>query len=337
MITCPRCFSKSMYRYGKDKFANQKYLCRNCRHQFTLQPKHLDSSNPNPLCPICQRKTFLWHTYDTYLHFKCNSKLPGHSIKVPISPFTFKKTKFPPFVSASFKRFRFSPTIILTALSLYFECSSSLRQIQRFLKYHFHIRVSHVSIYRWIRHFAAFFKTVSNFLLQHANLQSDEWHADETYIKIHGVKHYLWVLLDSETRVVIAFHLSPDRDGLAALKLFQNAHTITDASPLTIITDGLWAYHMSIQMTYPNTSHHVYTSFADIQNNNLIESFNKTFKAWYKTKKGFHSFSSALDSISNFLFYYNFIHSHSSLSNLSPAMVAGVKYTEEQKDHWFLF
>ena len=32
------------------------------------------------------------------------------------------------------------------------------------------------------------------------DLNSDEWHADETVIKIAGVKHYIWFIIDSETR-----------------------------------------------------------------------------------------------------------------------------------------
>ena len=202
---------------------------------------------------------------------------------------------------------------------------------------HWNVCVSHVSIYRWIRHFASFFKTVSHFLLQKANLQSDQWYADETYIKIKGQQHFLWILLDSETRVVIAFCLSSVRDSNTALTLFEKSRNITDASPLTIITDGLYAYNMPILLAYPKSKHHRYHSFAEECSNNILESFNKTFKAWYKTKKGFHSFDSAIDMISNFLFYYNFIHRHSSLSRQAPASVSGVPYTQEQAKHWFLF
>lgn len=249
---------------------------------------------------------------------------------------SFKKN-FPNFYKASFKRFRFEPNIILYALVLYFENSCSLRQIQSFLKSFFSVSVSHVSIYHWVRHFASFFKTVSNFLLQKANFDSDEWHADETYIKINGIKHYLWILLDSETRVVIAFHLSAARDNSSALALFKKSRSITESQLLTIITDGLDSYNVSVTAAYPKAKHHVYTSFSDVLNNNLIESFNKTFKAWYKTKKGFCSFDSALDMISNFLFYYNFIRCHSSLSYITPASVAGIIYSQEQAKHWFLF
>ncbi len=106
----------------------------------------------------------------------------------------------------------------------------------------------HVTIYRWIRRFTPFFKAVSNPLLQTANLQSNEWHADETFMKIRGVTHYLWILLDSEKRVVIAFYLSALRDSSAPLQLFQEAHCLTDAQPAAIITDGLWAYAMPIKM-----------------------------------------------------------------------------------------
>ena len=31
---CPRYNSHLLYKYGKDKFGNQKYQCRVCKHQF---------------------------------------------------------------------------------------------------------------------------------------------------------------------------------------------------------------------------------------------------------------------------------------------------------------
>ena len=81
---------------------------------------------------------------------------------------------------------------------------------------------------------------------------------------------------------------------------------------------------MLLMLVYPESKRHVYDFFRDDVTNNIIESFHKTFKAWYKTKKGLHCFESALDIISNFLFYYHFIHSHLSLFGQAPASVAGV-------------
>ena len=67
----------------------------------------------------------------------------------------------------------------------------------------------------------------------------------------------------------------------------------------------------------------------------MIESFHQTFKAWYKRKKGFHCFKSAI--ISNFLFYYHFIHSPSYLLGQTPVSVVGVAYSQQQAKHLFLF
>ena len=49
----------------------------------------------------------------------------------------------------------------------------------------------------------------------------------------------------------------------------------------------------------------------------------------------FIGMESTLDMISNFLFYYHFIHSHFYLSGQTPAV--GVAYSQEQTKHFFLF
>ncbi len=51
-----------------------------------------------------------------------------------------------------------------------------------------------------------------------------------------------------------------------------------------------------------DVTHICVESFKDDISNNLIESFNKQFKAWYKTKQGFNSFDSANNLISMFVF-----------------------------------
>jgi transposase-like protein len=55
------------------------------------------------------------------------------------------------------------------------------------------------------------------------DLGSDEWHADETVVKIAGVKHYIWFIVDSKTRFVIGYHLSPYRDSPQTVSLFDEA------------------------------------------------------------------------------------------------------------------
>lgn len=77
-------------------------------------------------------------------------------------------------------------------------------------------------------------------------------------------------------------------------------------------------------------------SFQDDVSNNFIESFNKQFKAWYKTKQGFSSFRSANNLISMFLFFFNFVRPHSALNGLTPAQVAGLNLPKHRKRRFLL-
>ena len=59
-------------------------------------------------------------------------------------------------------------------------------------------------------------------LMPALDFNSDEWHADETVVKILGKKYYIWFIIDSETRFVLGFHLSPHRDSPQAFSLFNS-------------------------------------------------------------------------------------------------------------------
>ena len=73
----------------------------------------------------------------------------------------------------------------------------------------------------------------------------------------------------------------------------------------------------SYLLNYPNSVHHKYSAFSDDLNNNFIES------------------DVAL--ITTFIYHYNFLHEHSSLNNLTPAMVAGANYSDKDIKNWMLF
>jgi len=324
-----------LHKYGKDKYGNQKYLCKTCYSQFapTKQPKKL---NKYPRCPKCSKATYIWHRYDTYVHFKCGNKKCNHSFKKPIAPpkninnQTFKK------LSKPFKNFRFPPHLIFTVLNLYFDCNVSSRKIKRFIYKAFGVKVSHVTICEWTKHFSDWFLAISKDIFENLDLASDEWHVDETFIKIKGITHYLWILIDSETRVIISYILSDKRDSSSAYELFYKSKIVTSNKPLFIVSDNLDSYNFPISFLLENSIHHKYKAFSDYLNNNFIESFNKTFKDWYKTKKGFKSFSSAQSLITGFIFHYNFLRPHSSLNNMTPAEVAGATYNENKVNNWFL-
>ena len=165
------------------------------------------------------------------------------------------------------------------------------------------------------------------------NFDSDEWHADETVVKILGKKYYIWFILDSETRFALGFHLSPHRDSPQAFSLFNSVKQY--AKPNAIVTDRYSAYKVPINSIFA-VPHIRVANFKDDISNNVIEAFNKQFKYWYKTRYGFNSFESANSMIMMFVFFYNFIRPHSSLSNLTPAQVAGLKFSNREQNSLLL-
>jgi len=75
------------------------------------------------------------------------------------------------------------------------------------------VKVSHVTVSNWCKRFApALLNAASPYKKQLSLSESDEWHFDETYIKINGKGLLRLVALDFETRVILDFHISEYRD-----------------------------------------------------------------------------------------------------------------------------
>ncbi|MBV1758231.1 MAG: IS6 family transposase, partial [Dethiosulfatibacter sp.] len=334
----PKCNNyHSFYRYGKDRHGYQKYLCRNCNHQFapdnpssnTLTERHY------PSCPMCSKATFLHHDYEHYSNFRCCDKKCNHSF------FVVKPSAVLP-ASASkltgkndFKRMRYPVHIIMTALAMFYLGKDSFRNIALILRVVHHVTVSHTTIGNWCRKFAPLFNNLALELMPMMNFDSDEWHADETVVKISGKKYYIWFVVDSETRFVLGFHLSRHRDSPQAFTVFNAVKDLGKFSAL--VSDRYSAYKVPVKSVLGSDVKHIRVeSFKDDISNNLIESYHHQFKAWYKTKQGFHSFDSANNLISMFVFFYNFVRPHSSLNGLTPAQVAGLNLTKKQKRKYLL-
>ena len=317
-LKCPKCNNNHRFhKFGKDKFGNQKYRCLECKHQFAPDYKLKQGktkTNKYPPCPVCGKATFLHHDYRDYSNFRCSDKRCNHSFFIP------KPTAaLPPSISNLFgkkdlKRMRHSPFLIITVLYQFFIGKSSTRNISLMLFQLYNIKLSHVTIADWCKKFALIFHSISLSLMPMMNFNSDEWHADETIIKINGKKHYVWFIIDSETRFVLGFHLSPHRNSPQAISLLSYAANIGE--PSAIVSDRYYAYNVPVKSFFPNSKHIRVQSFQDDITNNLIESFNNRFKAWYKTKRGLHSFQSANATISVFVFFFNFIRLHAGLNGL---------------------
>ena len=115
-----------------------------------------------------------------------------------------------------------------------------------------------------------------------------KWHADETYIKVHGRWCYLYRAIDREGNLVEAL-LSEQRDMAAAQRFFTQALDTAGHAPAQVTTDGHDAYPRAIRETLGPGVHHRTSRYK----NNQIEQDHRGIKQRYYPMRGFGSFLSA--------------------------------------------
>ena len=135
---------------------------------------------------------------------------------------------------------RFFTNIISFAVEMYVEVGISLRTLAKKLKKFFNIKVSYEAIRQWVKIYE---KPISRL----ETPKETAWHADETYIKIKGVGHWLWILRCRETGNVLSWRITKSRFFEDAKGLMQDALNVAGTKPESITTDGLYQYAAAIK------------------------------------------------------------------------------------------
>jgi putative transposase len=100
------------------------------------------------------------------------------------------------------------------------------------------------------------------------------WHADETYVKVHGMWCYLYRAIDGDGNLVDSM-LSQNRDMAAAKRFFvRSLHVVGDA-PETVTTDRHGAYPRAIRETLGEGVVHRCSRYL----NNKVEQDHRALKA----------------------------------------------------------
>ena len=198
---------------------------------------------------------------------------------------------------------RFFSSVMSFAVELYTSLSigPSLQGVKNILKKAFNIDVSREAIRQWV--FASK-KDVS----RRKSIESTNWHADETYIKIKGVGHWLWIVYCRDKSYVLSWHISRMRTHKDALKVFKKALSIAGTRPETITTDGLYQYQSAIKKAIgwnwrAQKKKHIISS--GIGKNAIIERLNREVKRRLKWFSTFQTLSSALAFFGLWFYHYN--------------------------------
>jgi transposase-like protein/DNA-directed RNA polymerase subunit RPC12/RpoP len=198
---------------------------------------------------------------------------------------------------------RFFSNIMGFAVELYtsLNMAASLVGVTKILKKVFDLDVSHESIRQWTR---ASKLDVSRRKI----IEATHWHADETYFKIKGQGHWLWVVFCEDTKQVLAWHISKKRLHKDAVTVFRKALDIAGTRPSKITTDGLYQYQSAIKKVmgwewHEYKKRHIIDS--GIGKNAIIERLNREIKRRLKWFSTFQSMNGALAFFGLWFYHHN--------------------------------
>jgi putative transposase len=183
--------------------------------------------------------------------------------------------------------------------------------------------VNESTVYRWVISYA---EKAIRMMESYKPKVSDTWIADETTLKFEHDIHWLWDIIDRDTRFLLASYLSDYRGTKQAERLMELASKRAGKVPKVVITDKLRAYLDGIELAFGGDTEHIQSSpFADKDDTNVIERFHGTIKDRTKVIRGFKTFDTAIIIIDGFLIHYNFFKPHLYLKGKTPAEKAGIK------------
>ena len=152
--------------------------------------------------------------------------------------------------------------------------------------------------------------------------------ADETYIKVRGVKGYVWFIMDAVKRSILGYRVSDNRGvGPCILTMRMALRNFKEKLPqnFKFIADGYSTYPLAAQqffIEYGKKFKFDITQVIGLTNDDavskefrpykqIIERLNRTFKTSYRVKCGYDNFDGANYNVALWVAYYNFLRPHS--------------------------
>jgi putative transposase len=121
---------------------------------------------------------------------------------------------------SKYHRHRFAIEVVEQCVWLYYRFSLSYRNIEEMLAKR-GVQVSYETIRAWCHKFGSLYTAL---LRKQPSRIGSKWHLDEVFIKINGVRHYLWRAVD-QNGVVIDILVQPRRDRGGSLALLPPVAT----------------------------------------------------------------------------------------------------------------
>ena len=371
--TCPFCNAPKPYLYSNNGDKGQ-ILCKVCETTFSPQENRF-SKLTTLRCPHCNHS--LVHKKDRkhFIVHKCvNPKCPYylHNLKkvdkehlekdygkneyklhyiyreFTVDFFKMDLNSLPKNAS-SLKFSKFDSHIMSLCLTLHVNLGLSLRKSAQALKDLYNISISHQQIANYCKTAAICIKP---FVDNYDYGVGDTLTADETYIKIRGVKAYIWFIMDAAKRSIIGYQVSDNRGVgpciLAMRMAFRHFKELPDK--FRFIADGYSAYPLAAQQffrEFGDAFKFDITQVIGLTNDDavskefrpfkqMIERLNRTYKASYRSTNGFDNIEGANYDLALWVAYYNFLRPHNHAGNKVLNEVDLLKGADNMPGKWQL-
>lgn len=341
-IICPRCGATHEYLYDNNG-GNGQYQCKVCA--LTFNENHHADSPMTFKCPYCNHTLECIKSKNDYFIHKCRNlkcsyylrnrkKLPADSSHEDLYKyklhyifrqpkkdlFKMDRSLFPRWFTG-FKYRKNNAYIMGLCLTYHVNLGLSLRKTSQALLDIHNIRVSHTMVANYAKTAAVVIKP---FVDAFDFSPSKAFAADETYIKIRGVKAYVWLIMDAVSRSILGYQVSSRRSLKPCIDTMLMAFSKFKEFPkdLLFVADGYPVYPLASSLFKQYTDYDFdVTQVIGLTNDDavsekfrplkqIVERANRTFKASYRVKCGFDNPEGATYGVALWVAYYNFLRPH---------------------------
>ena len=347
--TCPTCNAPKPYLSWNDGKKKKQIRCKVCLNLHSPSEDNRFSKSNKLRCPHCSNILVPKKNRKHFIIHKCvNTKCPYylHNLKkvdkkdlnedygknkyklhyiyreFQIDFFKMDLNSLPKNAS-SLKFSKFDQNILGLCLSYKINLGLSLRKTAQALNDIHGIKISHQQVANYLKTAAICIKPfVDNYNYDVGNVFT----ADETYIKIRGIKGYIWFIMDAISRSIIGYQISNNRGVGPCIMSMRMAlkHLKELPEKFKFIADGYSAYPLAAQQFFVQSKGKIkfdITQVIGLTNDDevskefrpykqMIERLNRTYKASYRPTNGFHNIDGANYDLALWVAYYNFLRPH---------------------------
>ena len=367
-ISCPFCGAPHLYLYDNNGGKGQ-IKCKVCNSVFNR--KTYFSKSVILRCPHCNKTLEPIKDRKFFVIYKCKNNDCSFYVKNLNSlsmeqkelfkekPHAFKMRYIYRAFNIDFKPLsRTSPIkgsvalpkiyasnhVLGLVLTYYVNYGLSARKTAAIMKDIHEVNISHQTVLNYANTVSVITKP---FVDLYPYELSDSICGDETYIRVNGKWHYIFFFFDAVKKIILSYHVSPNRDTPSAIIALDDVLSKFKEIPkkLNIIVDGNPIYLLAQHFFAQNDIFFDVSQVIGLTNEDpvskelrplkqIIERLNRTFKGNYRSSHGFGAQHGSVTFVTLFAVYFNFLRPHASLEKSVPVVIPELESLSNMPSRW---